>query len=164
MILGAGLAELPCVRQAADQSSCCVWSARQIQDQPVRNYPIRPRRGRPGAPLIAGDRIRTGAERIRFNPRRSTGNTRYSRTCGFNSINPCGGRDDMVGWGAGSEWAQHSETRSTDMLWTIFVVLLLLWLVGIVSSYTLGGFIHILLLAALVVLIIRIIQGRSITA
>lgn len=70
----------------------------------------------------------------------------------------------MVGWGAGSEWAQHSETRSTDMLWTIFVVLLLLWLVGIVSSYSLGGFIHVLLLAALVVLIIRIIQGRSITA
>lgn len=47
------------------------------------------------------------------------------------------------------------------MLWTIFVVLLLLWLVGVVSSYTLGGFIHILLVLALVVMLIRIIQGRS---
>lgn len=46
------------------------------------------------------------------------------------------------------------------MLWTIFVVLLILWLLGVVSSYTLGGFIHILLVVALVVLLIRIIQGR----
>jgi hypothetical protein len=47
------------------------------------------------------------------------------------------------------------------MLWTIFVILLVLWLLGVVSSYTLGGFIHILLVLALVVLLIRIIQGRS---
>jgi hypothetical protein len=47
------------------------------------------------------------------------------------------------------------------MLWTIFVILLVLWLLGVVSSYTLGGFIHILLVLALVVLVIRIIQGRS---
>ena len=47
------------------------------------------------------------------------------------------------------------------MLWTIFVILLVLWLVGVVSSYTLGGFIHLLLVLALVVLLIRIIQGRS---
>ena len=46
------------------------------------------------------------------------------------------------------------------MLWTIFVVLLVLWLLGMVSSYTLGGFIHILLLIALAVVLIRIIQGR----
>jgi hypothetical protein len=46
------------------------------------------------------------------------------------------------------------------MLWTIFVVLLVLWLLGIVSSYTLGGFIHILLVVALAVVLIRIIQGR----
>ena len=45
------------------------------------------------------------------------------------------------------------------MLWTIFVVLLVLWALGVVSSYTLNGFIHILLVVALVVLI-RIIQGR----
>ncbi len=46
------------------------------------------------------------------------------------------------------------------MLWTIFVVLLILWLLGVVSSYTLGGYIHLLLLIALVVLLIRLIQGR----
>ena len=46
------------------------------------------------------------------------------------------------------------------MLWTIFVVLLVLWAVGLVSSYTLGGFIHLLLLIALAVLAIQIIQGR----
>jgi hypothetical protein len=46
------------------------------------------------------------------------------------------------------------------MLWTIFVILLILWLLGMVSSYTLGGFIHLLLLIALVVLVINIISGR----
>jgi hypothetical protein len=46
------------------------------------------------------------------------------------------------------------------MLWTIAVVLLLLWLVGMVSSYTMGGFIHILLLLALASVLIRVIQGR----
>jgi hypothetical protein len=46
------------------------------------------------------------------------------------------------------------------MLWTIFVILLVLWLLGLVSSYTMGGFIHILLVIAVVVLIINLIQGR----
>jgi hypothetical protein len=46
------------------------------------------------------------------------------------------------------------------MLWTIFVILLILWLLGLVTSYTLGGFIHILLVIAVVVLIINLIQGR----
>ncbi|HEY8226891.1 MAG TPA: lmo0937 family membrane protein [Pyrinomonadaceae bacterium] len=46
------------------------------------------------------------------------------------------------------------------MLWTIFVILLILWLLGVVSSYTLGGFIHLLLVLALVVLLINIIGGR----
>jgi hypothetical protein len=46
------------------------------------------------------------------------------------------------------------------MLWTIFVILLVLWLLGMVSSYTLGGYIHLLLLIAVVVLVIRLIQGR----
>jgi hypothetical protein len=46
------------------------------------------------------------------------------------------------------------------MLWTIFVILLVLWLLGLVSAYTLGGFIHILLVIAIVVLIIQLIQGR----
>jgi hypothetical protein len=46
------------------------------------------------------------------------------------------------------------------MLWTIFVILLVLWLLGLVSSYTLGGFIHILLVLALVVLILQLVSGR----
>ena len=45
------------------------------------------------------------------------------------------------------------------MLWTIFVVLLILWLLGLVSSFTLGGFIHILLVLAVVVLLIQVIGG-----
>jgi hypothetical protein len=54
-----------------------------------------------------------------------------------------------------------STTRGGDrMLWTIFVILLVLWAVGMVSSYTLGGFIHLLLLIAIAVVLIRIIQGR----
>ena len=46
------------------------------------------------------------------------------------------------------------------MLWTIFVILLVLWLLGLVTAYTLGGFIHLLLVIAVVVLVIRLIQGR----
>jgi hypothetical protein len=46
------------------------------------------------------------------------------------------------------------------MLWTIFVILLVLWLLGLVSSYTLGGYIHLLLLIALVVLIFQLVSGR----
>jgi hypothetical protein len=49
----------------------------------------------------------------------------------------------------------------TDALGTIAVVLLILWLLGMVSSYTLGGFIHILLVLAVVAVLIRLIQGRS---
>jgi hypothetical protein len=47
------------------------------------------------------------------------------------------------------------------MLWTIFVVLLVLWLLGLVSSYTLGGYIHFLLVLALVVLVINLVTGRK---
>jgi len=47
------------------------------------------------------------------------------------------------------------------MLWTIFVILLVLWLLGMVTSYTMGGFIHVLLVIAIVVMIIRLIQGRN---
>jgi hypothetical protein len=46
------------------------------------------------------------------------------------------------------------------MLWTIFVVLLILWLLGVVTSYTLGGMVHLLLVVAVVVLIFQLIQGR----
>jgi hypothetical protein len=50
------------------------------------------------------------------------------------------------------------------MLWTIFAVLLVLWILGMATSYTLGGFIHILLILAIVTLVIRIIQGRRIAS
>ena len=48
------------------------------------------------------------------------------------------------------------------MLWTIAIVLTVLWLLGLVSSYTMGGYIHLLLLLAIAVMLIRIIQGRRI--
>ncbi|HET6932393.1 MAG TPA: lmo0937 family membrane protein [Candidatus Acidoferrum sp.] len=47
-----------------------------------------------------------------------------------------------------------------DLLWTLAVILLVLWLLGLVTSYTLGGFIHVLLVVALIVVLIRVIQGR----
>jgi Family of unknown function (DUF5670) len=48
------------------------------------------------------------------------------------------------------------------MLWTIFIILLVLWALGLVTSYTMGGMIHLLLVIALVVLVIRLFQGRRI--
>ena len=51
--------------------------------------------------------------------------------------------------------------KETDMLWTIFVILLIMWLLGMISGYVIGGFIHILLVIAIVVVLIRIIQGRK---
>jgi len=48
------------------------------------------------------------------------------------------------------------------MLWTIAVILLVLWALGMVSSYTLGGFIHLLLVLAIIVVLIHVIQGRSV--
>jgi hypothetical protein len=50
--------------------------------------------------------------------------------------------------------------RNVTMLWTIVVIVLLLWLLGLITSYTLGGFIHILLVVALIVVLVRLIQGR----
>ncbi len=46
------------------------------------------------------------------------------------------------------------------MLWTIFVILLVMWLLGLVSSYTLGGYLHLLLVVALIVLVINLVTGR----
>lgn len=48
------------------------------------------------------------------------------------------------------------------MLWTIAVVLLVLWALGLVTSYSLGGFIHLLLVAAVVIVLVRVIQGRKV--
>ncbi|MBK8981173.1 MAG: lmo0937 family membrane protein [Ignavibacteria bacterium] len=48
------------------------------------------------------------------------------------------------------------------MLWTIIIILLVLWALGMVTSYTMGGFIHVLLVIAVIVVIVRLIQGRSV--
>ncbi len=48
------------------------------------------------------------------------------------------------------------------MLWTILVVLLVLWLLGVVTSYTMGGLIHILLVVAVIILIVRLVSGRRV--
>jgi hypothetical protein len=53
-------------------------------------------------------------------------------------------------------------TEEPIMLWTIAVVLIVLWLLGLLSSYTMGGFIHILLVIAIIVLLLRVIQGRRV--
>ena len=52
--------------------------------------------------------------------------------------------------------------KESNMLWTILVILLILWLLGLVSGYTMGGVIHILLVIAIIVLVVRLIQGRKI--
>jgi hypothetical protein len=88
----------------------------------------------------------------------------------------------LVAWVAGVAWdlllqetclaagdfgptpeAPSEATGGNPMLWTIFVILLVLWLLGMVSSYTLGGFIHLLLILAIGMLLINVIQGRRIT-
>jgi len=51
--------------------------------------------------------------------------------------------------------------REEGMLWTIFVILLIMWLLGMVTSYTMGGFIHILLVLAIVSVLIQVITGRN---
>ena len=48
------------------------------------------------------------------------------------------------------------------MLWTIAVILLVLWALGLVSAYTMGGFIHILLVLAIIIILVRVIQGRRV--
>jgi hypothetical protein len=61
------------------------------------------------------------------------------------------------GWESG--W-QSLKKGDQKMLWTIFVILIVMWLLGLVTSYTLGGFIHILLIVAIGMALISIIQGR----
>jgi hypothetical protein len=56
--------------------------------------------------------------------------------------------------------ARASGCRGGDMLWTICVILVVMWLLGMVSSYTMGGFLHILLFLAIAVVLINLIQGR----
>ena len=63
-------------------------------------------------------------------------------------------------------WVRRSVSLDhfarSAMLWTLFVVLLVLWFLGVVSSYTLGGFIHVLLVLALIAVVLQLIQGRRV--
>jgi len=78
----------------------------------------------------------------------------------FLDANGVGGFRGCGGWETEAKEAEI-DFKEVFMLWTIFVILLVLWLLGLVSSYTLGGFIHILLVLAVVVLIINLLSGRS---
>jgi hypothetical protein len=55
-----------------------------------------------------------------------------------------------------------SRQEAMKMLWTVAVILLVLWAVGLVSSYTMGGFIHVLLVIAIVMVLVNVIQGRKV--
>lgn len=57
---------------------------------------------------------------------------------------------------------QSSTDVRITMLWTLFVVLLLLWVLGVVSSYTLGGFIHLLLVLAVIAVLVQLLSGRRV--
>ena len=54
-----------------------------------------------------------------------------------------------------------TNLKGVNMLWTVFVILIIAWLLGVATSYTLGGFVHLLLLVAIAAVLIRIIQGRT---
>jgi hypothetical protein len=54
----------------------------------------------------------------------------------------------------------HALEGGVKMLWTIVVILLVLWVLGLVTSYTMGGLIHVLLVIAIIVILVRVIQGR----
>jgi hypothetical protein len=60
------------------------------------------------------------------------------------------------------EKEREREKENRKMLWTIFVILMVLWLLGLVTSYTFGGFIHVFLVIALIVLVINLVQGRRV--
>ena len=61
-----------------------------------------------------------------------------------------------------SDRAHIIEGGEAEMLWTIGVILVILWLLGLITAHTFGGFIHVLLIIALVVIVIRLLQGRRI--
>jgi hypothetical protein len=58
------------------------------------------------------------------------------------------------------ECRSFDQQRGTQLLYTIALVLVILWILGLVTSYTLGGFIHVLLVIAIIVILIQVIQGR----
>lgn len=67
----------------------------------------------------------------------------------------------MVGLGWAPTSLINKKERKLAMLFTIAVILVILWLLGLVTSYTMGGFIHILLVVAIIVILVRVINGRK---
>jgi hypothetical protein len=88
-------------------------------------------------------RVTTALRGVRYDPWRLGGPS------------PRGRPDGLKG-----ERNQGGQPEEATMLWTIFVILLVLWLLGVVTSYTLGGFIHVLLVVAVVLAIMQLLQGR----
>ena len=78
---------------------------------------------------------------------------RRHRTRWFFHGSPHDGPDEVI--------VGHHIRKEMNMLWTIFVILLVLWLLGMVTSYTLGGAVHILLVLAIIVAIVRIARGSG---
>lgn len=72
-----------------------------------------------------------------------------------------GAHQDSTGTEIFMSWNPLLKQRILAMLYTIAVVLLVLWLLGLVTSYTIGGFIHVLLVIAIVVVLLRIINGQK---
>lgn len=60
-----------------------------------------------------------------------------------------------------SKIGRHSRGKELIMLWTIFVILVVLWLLGFFTGYTVGGFLHVLLVIAIIMLLVNIFQGRK---
>lgn len=69
-----------------------------------------------------------------------------------------------VAWHTACNWTvqEAQKLKESRMLWTIAVILLVLWMLGLVSSYTVGGLIHVLLVVAVIVVAIQLIQGRRV--
>jgi hypothetical protein len=79
-----------------------------------------------------------------------------------NLTTPLGTLQQGRRWEQTPPTAKHTagQSQETNMLWTITIILFILWVVGLVSSYTLGGWIHILLVLAIIVLIFNLLSGR----
>src|SRR5262245_9514800 len=105
-------------------------------------------------------RVGISIRRMCFLPNAARGERRrWHGTCSIAFRSPRNPRRRLLA----SRGRGRGNARRHHMLWTIFVILLVLWLLGMVSSYTLGGFIHILLILAIGMLLINVIQGRRIT-
>jgi hypothetical protein len=87
-------------------------------------------------------RVTTALRRVRYDPWRLGGPSPWAAGRAEGGLN------------------QGGQPEEATMLWTIFVILLVLWLLGVVTSYTLGGFIHVLLVVAVVLAIMQLLQGR----